>query len=356
MTLTSIVKEIEESYGTPFQPCFNLFILHILGKYNAYGLRSQYKKRFGKELPMKYRTELTLNSDITYPIKFGVYRIMREPERFKGHNHELRYLNSLGGNTDISTDCDFYMIAMQDSELQEYVSHLAKNEYPVMSRYRFEDMANRVIHKTKNNVTSFAVKKLIFLQAWGMSVEDVVQDISTSAYRSMLNFYPKIDTELHAENIFKNSVRQAGGKLIQSLTGKDKNVFDEDGNYRQHTLTLSTDNEDYEVDGLDAGWAGNFTADCSSSLFVKEFITQLSSGQDKLLKILLGIESDNFEEWLKEHHSHFLAEYCNENYSTELIDLIRNFCQVTYNEYLTMIDGLQGKRRQAFVQPVLKRC
>ena len=353
-TLTSIVKEIEESYGAPFQPCFNLFILHILGRYNAYDLLDQCKKRFNVNLPMKYRTEVSLNSEITFPVKFGLYRIMREPERFADDKQAMRYVARLS-NLNLEEDCEHYWLAKNDPEIIEYVNGLARKNFPVMSRHHFDDMVNKIIYKTKTNVTSYVLKKLIFLQAWGMSVDDIIQDISTSAYRSMLNYYPKIDTPLHAENIFKNSVRQAGGKLIQNLTAQDKNVFDGEGNYRQHTLTFASDNEDYEIDGLDAGWSNNFTADCFGSVFVKEFIAQLSSQQDKLLKILLGVESDNFEAWLREHHSHYVEEYQKENYSPDLINLIRNFCQVTYTEYLTMIDGIRGKRRKPFFEAQAKR-
>ena len=48
-------------------------------------------------------------------------------------------------------------------------------------------------------------------------------------------------------------------------------------------------------------------------------------------------------------------EYQKENYSPDLINLIRNFCQVTYTEYLTMIDGIRGKRRKPFFEAQAKR-
>lgn len=318
-----------------FEEAKELLALHVLGYNTSYELL-QTTRNVKMKFSQRHRKALMDDGDCLVSLKFGLFKAVTANAKSAAHRRNIGVRNGLA-------ESDFDLLDERTyPKLHKHIKALGK-KYSALSYSSFQRYAERARKESVSNLRGFFMKKLTFLQNYGITREDIAGEVYAGTYRALLITYPRFETYAHFLNAYRRYSRQTGLRLIEDYTRKGNNVFDENGNLLKFSLDFETgdDSGDYLSDYC----GSNFTIDTASQhLHVKEVLENLNTNQLRLFELLLGVKSDSFDAYLQKNDREVAKLYRQGDRSRDVVMAVLDYLSLPFADYLKIIYLCRGTK------------
>jgi len=274
--------------------------------------------------PKKVRLALLSNGVILKNIKLFTYY----SSQFQGIPAELFNVNDM--------DEDIIIRELEDKLLRSGLRKLVRAGYKPLTLQQMSKLVDEVVTEVDLYTTKFVQRKLRFVYEMnGQTMTDIKQDLLGWGIYALYRAFPKIDSQLHAVNIAKQSIHNRGINLIMESTSQSRQRLQkkEDGTFvsknlpLQYLLTPTGSNEpltqcNHMIVSMGGGSANDLTLanihdNYDLKISVRSFYTKLNPRWRRLLKIWSGVYDKEFsahlgidnDEWIdKVDRSEYLVK------------------------------------------------
>lgn len=270
-------------------------VAYLLSGLKFNELQQVFRQDAGADFTREIRHRMVNDPEVMYHVKFPLYWVSSDVSlrqaRADAKLQGLRLKDSM-----------LVDMVVEDGSLKDHVTTL-KQTYKPLTIDRFKKEVARAWQNNNQNAWNFARYKLRFLCNWGMKITDLVSDCTEGAYYALLLQYPMIQNRVHLNNIYKQSLRQAGLKLIAYYTAQSRSVFDTEGNLRRLSLNHEVDGQEIQFEGSPeeaAGLMGYTYEQNEKAMYVRSVLqgATLSRREKRLVHYLMDDTDEGFEEWL----------------------------------------------------------
>lgn len=183
-------------------------------------------------------------------------------------------------------------------------AYLAKlgRKYKGMSLTELEKVTSNIAIETSVYIRKFLNKKLLFImRSQKIKLQDLENEVLYKGLRGLYLMLPRVESNLHATNIVKRTLKQRGLNLIQHYTTQKRATLiqnEDKTGFHSNTISLSayTSGENENVLstlGLESGKS-------DLSFDVQRFCSTITSTKKKrFVNILMGGQDIDFDAYLK---------------------------------------------------------
>lgn len=290
---------------------------YLFGAFNLDDLQTRLKRTFGFSFARSIRKQMISDKEVMCGMKFSLYQTIAARHRYRTLPELRRYAVSVGL---AEQDLPLVQLVLEHAGLSDHFDTMLQAGFRAMSYAKFKIEIDHAVEVNTKNVRGFAYSQLRFLQNWGQSVEESITDCQSAAFEALLLRFPLFQTRAHFHNLYKLTVRQAGGKLIAHYTTQGRNVFDEEGNFRKARLEVDVDDSTFSVldsgggapssdlTGANSGLGGLTGGDEhheDAAMQIHSLLSnpELNEHDHNFLKLLAGETDVHFERWLVEERA-----------------------------------------------------
>ena len=297
---TYVKQAAPNAKGSLREELVHSLLRYLFSTINYSQMRKEFQGLAGVDFTRDIRNSMVRDPSVMYNVKFPIYLAVTSSTKAKAR--DLAKKNNLHLKDVTLLDHVF------DSDLRDELAELAE-KYRPLTIERFRSEIERAWLINQANSLNFVRFKLRFLCNWGLQIPDLVADCTGSAYHALLLQYPHIQSRVHLNNLYKQSLRQAGLKLIAYYTSQNRSVFDTSGNLRRFSIDYDNPDSDQTSDLLG-------TSQVATGLYGGDYMQQgqlenvrtvllhggLDKSEEKLVMYLMGETDEIFETWLKKKY------------------------------------------------------
>jgi len=300
--MTSLDKYISlaspSAKGSVKEAVTTALLMYLFAAINFNEFRAYFQKETGDDFDRHVRTKMVCDTDVMYQVKFPLYAAVGKADTVVGLRQEARKRGLLVKDATLVDH-------LTEEDLSDYLLGL-RPKYKALSIEKFRHEIGQAWLRNKTNTFNFAWYKMRFLCNWGLDLSDIVDDCAERTLRALMLQYPLIENRTHFNNLYKQTFRQAGLKLIKHYTAKRRSVFDESGNLRRFSVDYDLpDNPGSAVDLVGtSGLTGHDDSASDDVLTVRSVLERgnLSNQEQSLMLYLMGETDDDFEAWLSSQY------------------------------------------------------
>ena len=303
-------------------------LLYMFGSINSSKLSSRLKVVKGN----KKQFRLSLNSNLyTFKVKAYLYY---------AYAHGL---SSPYAATTIKAGKKFHL-EPNDIKLIAYTSeyklkallnkYVNKRKYKVHTVKSFKQSVRVACDMVRIFTNRFVARKHRFiLKSLGLDVYDFSTDLICKGIQALMTTYPCIESQLHAENIMKRSIHNAGINLIKTHTANTRSavIKNKDGTFSSLKMSFNLLNNDQtgstNTEFLTCNMAGasilSYSGNCHNStddvITVNQLIGKYRGKKQELLELMTGTLCKDFTQYLRDEEI-IGKDTDNEDYYLRLAD------------------------------------
>jgi hypothetical protein len=175
------------------------------------------------------------------------------------------------------------------------------SEKSILSKHELDKLILECIDECRVYTRKFINKKLTFLiKTKTHSLNGIYTDLMIEGIQALLFTYPRFKCDLHAVNIMKATIANAGKNYIETHTRKKRNMYSD-----SHTIkftSLFDENEDIANKlYCDSNGLLVTETECSDLEDMVSDITSKYSGRKaKIIHLLSGVYDEKFSKYLNE--------------------------------------------------------
>lgn len=277
-------------------------IKRILGATLSYLLKGISSKelsgvilKYSNIIPIDYRRSLK-HGYILKNIKLWLwFNIVNNSTLVEAHNNSPSFHVQ-------SRDTKLYGILRISPFYSKLVSLTSKFEAYTLKQFEIDTSV--VLRDTLAYTKKFAYKKLRFTtMGGGFTLDDVVGELQLFGIEGMYNQFPKIQSNLHLTNIYKNSVKNHGNNMIKQANTQKYSTLDKnaDGTFSSRKVSLQSSECTEQVlsEFTKVSIDGGKTAYLEHSLVTDLIMEKVESEQMKtVLTLMTGVYNEDFSNFL----------------------------------------------------------
>lgn len=259
-------------------------------------------RAFGVDIRQSWRARLVSDPAVIRDLKFPLYAAVCS----NSYPHDVEGVVKKAVDSGLAaSDIPLVRLACTHSKLVPHFLNLVA-EYSCLSHTQFNAMVSRVVSRSQRNIGRFAAAKMRFLANRGYTLDHSTADCVSTAYESLLFQYPCLESEVHAENLFKRTARHQGLKAISYYSAGTRSAFHssaQEGDAQQCRMSRWEEYQDVEDnDGFEPVYSEVEDDDSDTPLQLYQLLrSQYLSQHDKeFLQLASGSRDAAFDSWLRE--------------------------------------------------------
>lgn len=194
------------------------------------------------------------------------------------------------------------------------IKKLSKNS--ILCKKELDSLILRALDACKPYVAKFVRKKMTFLIKTGRhDYAEICSQLLLEGLQSLLFMYPRFESELHAINILKHSIKNIGQNYIETHTRQKRNDYADAHTLRVNSIYVPDTNNLITMDNED-DCTENINEVSQLEVDVSEILTKSSGSNLAAIKLLMGEYDKDFTDYLNnnsvtKHSNDLYFEQCN---------------------------------------------